>query len=132
MKKELLNKIKLMRYKYKSKKPKFLRYHWNRYYRLERQDTWKRPRGKDNKSRLRLKGYPPPVDPGYRKPKIIRYLHSSGLIAVKVNNINELEKITNKEDKIVVISSSVGFKKKLEIIKRAKELGVKIANGGKI
>ncbi|ABU82455.1 50S ribosomal protein L32e [Ignicoccus hospitalis] len=109
--------------------PEFIRYHWWRYFRLERGYKWRKPKGNDNKSRLQLKGYPPIVKVGYRTPKEVRGLHPSGLEPVIVHNVKELEKV-DKEKHIVYIASSVGKKKRAEIIRRAQELGVRVANGG--
>ncbi|MCY0882507.1 MAG: 50S ribosomal protein L32e [Acidianus infernus] len=123
-------KIYKLKQKYNSKIPDFLRYDWDKYFRLERQEKWRKARGIDNKTRLKLKGFPPPVDPGYRKPKIIRYLHPSGLKPVIINNVKDLENIAKFKDQVIgIISSNVGFKKRLEIIKKATEMGIKLANG---
>lgn len=127
---KLKKKIYKLKLKYKSKLPDFLRYDWDKYFKLERQETWRNPRGRDNKTRLRYKGFPPPVDPGYRKPKLIRGLHPSSLKQVIVRNTDELEKLKDKKDGIIItIASTVGLKKRLDIIRRAKELGFKISNG---
>ena len=111
--------------------PEFIRYHWWRYFRLERGYKWRKPKGNDNKSRLQLKGYPPIVKVGYRTPKEVRNLHPSGLQPVIVHNVKELEKV-DKNKHIVYIASSVGKKKRAEILKRAQELGVRVANGGEV
>ncbi|MDT7860815.1 MAG: 50S ribosomal protein L32e [Saccharolobus sp.] len=127
---ECLKKIYKIRQKLKSKIPEFLRYDWDKYYRLERQETWRRPYGRDNKTRLKMKGFPPIVSIGYRLPKDIRYLHPSGLTQVIVNNVDDLLKFKDKKDNIIItIGSSVGFKKRLEILNKAKELGFKVSNG---
>ncbi|AEE93747.1 ribosomal protein L32a [Acidianus hospitalis W1] len=124
------DKIYKLKQKYNSKMPDFLRYDWDKYFKLERQEKWRKTRGIDNKTRLKLKGFPPPVDPGYRKPKIIRYLHPSGLKPVIINNMKDLENIAKFKDQVIgIISSNVGFKKRLEIIKKAIEMGIKLANG---
>ncbi|MFP3162686.1 MAG: 50S ribosomal protein L32e [Acidianus hospitalis] len=124
------DKIYKLKQKYNSKMPDFLRYDWDKYFKLERQEKWRKTRGIDNKTRLKLKGFPPPVDPGYRKPKIIRYLHPSGLKPVIINNMKDLENIAKFKDQVIgIISSNVGFKKRLEIIKKATEMGIKLANG---
>jgi large subunit ribosomal protein L32e len=124
------DKIYKLKQKYNSKIPDFLRYDWDKYFKLERQEKWRKTRGIDNKTRLKLKGFPPPVNPGYRKPKIIRYLHPSGLKPVIINNMKDLENIAKFKDQVIgIISSNVGFKKRLEIIKKATEMGIKLANG---
>ncbi|WP_338601079.1 50S ribosomal protein L32e [Sulfolobus tengchongensis] len=124
-------KIYEIRQKLKSKKPEFMRYDWDKFYRLERQEKWRRPYGRDNKTRLKIRGFPPIVSVGYRLPKEIRELHPTGLKQVLVHNVNELIKLQNQKDNvIVIIASSVGFKKRIEILNKAKELGLKVSNGG--
>ncbi|HIQ03393.1 MAG TPA: 50S ribosomal protein L32e, partial [Desulfurococcales archaeon] len=90
-------------------------------------EVWRKPRGLDNKMRLKLKGYPPVVSVGYRGPKLVRGLHPTGKEIVIVHNVKELSKV-DKEKHIVYIASTVGKKKRLEIMKKAEELGIKIAN----
>jgi large subunit ribosomal protein L32e len=125
------SKIKQLKEKYNSRKPNFLRYDWDKYFKLARQNKWVRPRGIDNKSRLRLKGFPKLVSTGYIKPKIIRYLHPSGLRPVYISNINDLAKIKEdeKRDIIIIINGNIGLRKKTEIIKKANEYGLRVANG---
>ncbi|MEM0173619.1 MAG: eL32 family ribosomal protein, partial [Sulfolobaceae archaeon] len=78
----------------------------------------------------KLKGYPPVVDPGYRKPRFVRYLHPSGLKPVLISSSSDLEKIKDKKDEVIVyISGNIGLRKRLEILNKANELGIKIANG---
>jgi len=116
--------------KVRSKKIEFLRFDWDKYYRIGKQETWRRPRGIDNAVRLELKGYQPKARIGFRTPKDIRGLHPSGLTPVYVTNQKDLEKVAkSKERVIVVISSTIGLKKKLELVEKAKQLGLKVANG---
>lgn len=123
-------KIYKMKLKYRALLPKFLRYDWDKYFRLERQERWRRTRGQDNKTRLRIKGFPKPVMVGFRTPKAIRYLHPAGLREVIVNNVSEIEALKESKDSVILrISGKVGLKKRLEIISKAKELGFRVANG---
>ncbi len=108
--------------------PEFIRYHWWRYYRLARGWKWRKPKGNDNKSRRQQKGYPPIVKIGYRTPKEVRGLHPSGLKPVVVHNVKELEGL-KKDEVIVYIASNVGRRKREEILKKAQELGLRVANG---
>ncbi len=107
------------------RRPKFRRQEWFRYKRLG--DAWRRPRGKHSKMREH-KGYRPPiVDSGYRNPKEVRGLHPSGFIEVLVHTPSELDRV-NPEREAIRIGSKVGMKKRLEIEKKAKELGIRVLN----
>lgn len=127
--KELKERRKIQEKIKKKDKPEFLRYDWDKYFRLGRQETWRKPRGRDNPLRLQLAGYPPKVDPGFGTPKDIRGLHPSGLKPVIVHNLNELEALKGRNDVIVYVASTVGLNKRMKIVERAQELGLRLANG---
>ncbi len=90
-------------------------------------ESWRRPRGLHSKVRQKRKGKLKMPDIGYRQPKEIRGLHPSGYKEVLVKNLKDLEKVDAKKEAIR-IASTVGKKKRLEIIKKAKELNIKILN----
>nr|AOZ56132.1 ribosomal protein L32E [uncultured korarchaeote] len=92
---------------------------------------WRRPRGIDNKQRLKLKSRPPMPEIGYGKQKSIKGLHPSGLKPVLVYNAKMLENI-DRDKVIAIVGRTVGKRKRLEIAKKAAELGVKIANLGEL
>ena len=107
------------------KRPKFRRQEWFRYKRLG--DKWRRPKGKHSKMREH-KGYRPPVvDSGYRNPKKVRGLHPSGFREVLVFNPKDLESL-NPEREAVRIAGRVGVRKRIEIEKKAEELGLRVLN----
>jgi len=89
--------------------------------------TWRKPRGRYSNKRKKLKEAGPIPCIGYRQPKAVRGLHPSGYKEVLVHNVKELEKIDPKTE-AARIASQVGLKKRLEIMKKAKELGIKILN----
>lgn len=124
---ESLRRLSLKKLKLKRKKPEFLRWLWWKFIKFQNNLKWKRPRGKDNKMRLKLKGYPPLASVSYSLPSELRFLHPSGLAPVTIANATELEKLDPSKH-IVYISSRVGLKKRLELIKLAKEKGFKVAN----
>jgi len=105
--------------------PKFRRQEWFRYKRLG--EKWRRPKGKDSKMRLGIKGKPPLVKIGYRKKSEQRGLHPSGVKEVLVSNPNQLSGIDPKTH-AVRIASSTGRRKREEIMKLASELGIKVLN----
>jgi large subunit ribosomal protein L32e len=123
-------KIQKVKTNSESKVPSFTRYDADKYFRLERQESWRKPRRRDNKSRRKVRGFQPLAQPGYRKPKEVRDLHPSGLSPVVVNNMKELESLQSRSSEVIaIISSRVGLKKKLEMLKKAGELGIRVANG---
>ena len=91
------------------------------------EESWKRPRGIDNKIKWSRKGYPPLVRIGYRNPKAVRGLHPSGLIEVLVRRPQDLEGLDPKRH-CVRIAHTVGRKKRLQIIEKAKSMGLRILN----
>ncbi len=107
----------------------FYRNKWWRLPKFRNDPKWRKPKGNDNPMRLKLKGHPPVVSVGYGTPKKIRGLHPSGLMPYVIHNVKELEGLS-PTDVIIYIGSTVGRRKREEIIKKASELGFKIANGG--
>ncbi|MEM2205200.1 MAG: 50S ribosomal protein L32e [Candidatus Hadarchaeales archaeon] len=112
----------------KRKLPKFRRQEWFRYKRVG--EKWRRPKGKDSKMRLEIKGKPAVVKIGYRNPRELRGLHPCGLREVLVSRPEDLEGI-DPSTHAVRISSTVGKKKREQILSRARELGLKVLNPGR-
>jgi large subunit ribosomal protein L32e len=109
----------------KKRTPDFLREEWFRYKKLSK--NWRRPDGVSSKMRRNLKYRPSKVRVGFRGPKDVRGLHSSGFEEIVVYNVNDLEGIDPKKQ-AARIGSSVGTKKRLDIEKKANELKVRILN----
>lgn len=124
-----LQRLLRLRLLLKRKKPDFVRIDQWRYKRIE-DSGWRNQRTLDNKIRRKLKGYPRPVEVGYRKPAAVRGLHPSGFVEVLVHNVEELLKLDPKVH-AVRIRHTVGLKKRLEIVKKARELGFYVLNPGK-
>ena len=122
---ELLNARK----KISDSRPKFVRQESWRYDRLS--ESWRRPKGKDNKMRLQVSGVPRLVKVGYRGPKVSRGLHPSGYTDNLVFNRNDLMRLDPKKD-AARMGHAVGKRKRVEIIAKASELGIKVLNAGKL
>jgi large subunit ribosomal protein L32e len=118
-----------IRRKIKARTPNFRRFESWRYVRID--DPWRKPKGIDNHMRLSVRGWPHLVKVGYRVPKEVRYLHPSGLRDVLVHNISELEVLTPSTD-AARFAAGVGRRKRIELAKRAKELGIRVLNGKKL
>jgi len=109
------------------REPRWMRMDEWRFWRIERQERWRRPKGLDNKIRHQRKGYPPMVKVGYRQPKAVRGLHPSGFEVVRVFRPEDLDKI-DPSRQAVVIASTVSKRKRIEIIKKAMERNIKVIN----
>ena len=114
-----------LRDKVKSKKPVFVRYESWRYKRLKK--PWRRQKGIDNKARLKLKGWEASPNVGFRGPRLSRNLHPSGFREIMVHNLEDLEGIDPKEY-AVRIAHQVGTRKKMLILGKTEELGLKVLN----
>jgi len=126
--KELRAMLRL-RKRLKSRKPEFRRYCWDRKLKLRRK-SWRKPRGLDNAMRLEYGGKwsgRKRVKVGFKSPSAVRGLHPSGYEDVLVYSLKDLEKL-NPERQAVRIASCVGLRKRLEIEKKANEMGLKILN----
>lgn len=124
--KDQMNNLKI-RKQIKKRTPKFLREEWFRYKRIS--NNWRRPDGITSKMRINLKYRPNRVRVGYRGPKQVRGLHSSGFEEVLIHNIAELQNIDNTKQAIR-IGSTVGTKKRMEIENKAESLEIRILNIG--
>jgi large subunit ribosomal protein L32e len=111
------------------RRPKFIRQESWRYDRLA--ENWRKPKGKDNKMRKQKSGMPAIVKVGYRGPRAARGLHPSGYTDNLVYNTAELARLDSKKD-AARIGHTVGKKKRIEIINKAVELGIKVLNAGKL
>ncbi len=109
----------------KRKLPEFRRQEWWRHRSLEH--GWRKPKGHDSKMRLGKKGKPPVVKVGYRQPKVVRGLHPCGLREVLVRNLKDMEGVDPSKE-AVRLSSSLGRKKREQILALAKERGIKVLN----
>lgn len=113
------------REKIKKKRPNFRRQESWRLKRLK--SSWRKPDGIDNKMRHHKRGWPKIARIGYRSPKAVRGLTSTGMEEVLVHNVDEIEQVDNKTQ-VARIGSTVGVRKKIDMTNRADELEIKIIN----
>ena len=110
---------------------KFLRSDTNRFSRIGKNrrklQKWRRGRGKSNKMRLGRAGHATVPKVGFRTAK--NEAHKvQGLMPKLVHNLEELKSLTKNEGAIL---ARVGSRKKIELIKAADEMKIKILNLGK-
>lgn len=109
----------------KKRKPQFRRQETVRHKKLS--TSWRKPKGRHNKMRVRERGKLRLVSVGYKSPESVRGLTRAGMKRVRVSNTQDLESLDNRTEQ-AIIASGVGRKKRLGIMKAAEELKVKIAN----
>ncbi|MBR9682331.1 MAG: 50S ribosomal protein L32e [Candidatus Aenigmarchaeota archaeon] len=112
-----------------TKKPKFIRSGGKN--RKKVGEKWRRPRGRTNKLRQHKKNRGRLPHPGYGTPATLRGLHPSGLEEVLIANVTGMENY-DKEKQALRIEAKVGALKRIEIQKKAEELGIRILNPKKI
>ena len=110
---------------FKKVKP-FRRFHSDRYIRLD--ESWRRPRGIDNRTRRKYRSTPRLVKIGYRNAKATRYT-VRGFKKLLLRDPKDIELLLmNNRTHAGEISHAISAKKRVEILNRAKELNVKIVN----
>jgi large subunit ribosomal protein L32e len=111
--------------KLKRKKPKFAMQDFHKKRRLK--NKWKKPKGLDSKMRFMLRGYRGRISVGYKSPKIIFGLNKDGLKGILIKSANDLHNIKEKYE-AAIISKKVGAKRRLDIIRLAQKMSIKIMN----
>ncbi len=88
---------------------------------------WRLPRGKHSKVRQMHKGRPQMPQPGFGSPASVRGLHRSGLQEVVVARIEDIAGLDPKVHG-VVISRTLGNKKRLEVLKAVSDAKLSLLN----
>lgn len=108
--------------RHKIKKPRFLRQNAQNTVRLGMK--WRKPKGKQSKLRQYRKARGAVASIGYRTPKNIRGLHPCGAKEIIIYNAEQL-KLAN-DNYCVRIAGTVGKKKRIDIVKAAEQMKVKL------
>lgn len=108
---------------------RFIRQDFMRHLRLGKKrkklQKWRRPRGRDSKMRLNMKGYPAHPSVGFKAPRK-QAGKIQGYTPFLITNLNELKNIG--KNSAIIISRKVGARKKMDLIKKASEMNIKILN----
>src|ERR1700722_7162285 len=92
-------------------------------------EAWRKPKGIDNRVRRRFKGQLPMPKIGYGSDKATKFMMPNGLYKVTINNIGDLEMLVmHSKSYSAEIAHNVSARKRIEIVKRAKELKVRLTN----
>ncbi|MFX1261214.1 MAG: 50S ribosomal protein L32e [Promethearchaeota archaeon] len=111
----------------RKKQPKFRHEQAHRWTRVS--DSWRKVRGIDSATREKRKGRIAMVSAGYRKPKAVRGLHPSRFVEVYVHKPADVEGL-DPDIHAIRIGSTVGLRKRQEIIKKADAMLLRVLNPG--
>ncbi len=109
----------------------FKRTDYNRHLKLGKRrkklQVWRRAKGRHSKIRKKRRSYPRMPTVGY---KTSRSEHGkvNGFYPMLISNMQDLNKIG--KNSAAIISSKIGAKKKIEIIKKAEDMKIRILNLG--
>ncbi len=109
------------------RRPIFGRQAANRYFRIGRDGSWRRPRGLQSKQRRHYGYRSKIVRIGYRSPKGVRGLVPSGFAPVPVSTPKDLEEIDGRKE-AAVIARTVGTRRRLVLEEAARKLGIRVLN----
>ena len=91
--------------------------------------SWRKPRGKKNKTKAGKKGHRPMPSKGFMSDRSKRGM-IAGKTPILVHNINDVHSLNDQN--IVIIASAVGNRKRKEIASACDAKKLKILNYGKL
>ncbi len=108
----------------KSKKPKFIRQQGHGLTNLSK--NWRAPKGMHSKLRKKLRGHIKMPSIGYSSPQSVRGFSPSGFKPILITHEKQLEQI--KKDEAIILSKSVGERKRIKLLKKAREKNMHVLN----
>jgi len=114
-----------VRKKQKAKKPNFVQTDLHKKKRLK--NYWRRPKGLHNKKRRYILGKSGMARVGYGSPVAVKGLHPSGFQDMLMSRVQDLDEL-DPSTQAVRIARTVGQRKRMEIVNKARSLGLKILN----
>lgn len=109
------------------RRPIFGRQAANRYYRIGRDLSWRRPRGLQSKQRRHYGYRAKIVRIGYGSPADVRGLVPSGYRPVIIHHTDELSVLDPKLE-AAIIARRVGTRRRLVLEEAARKLGIRVLN----
>nr|ACO10631.1 60S ribosomal protein L32 [Caligus rogercresseyi]ACO11035.1 60S ribosomal protein L32 [Caligus rogercresseyi] len=111
----------------KKRTKKFIRHQSDRYVCVKQ--SWRKPKGIDNRVRRRFKGMYKMPNIGYGSAKATKHMLPNGFRKVVVNNVKELEVLMMQNKKFCAeIAHAVSAKKRKTIVERAQQLSIRVTN----
>jgi large subunit ribosomal protein L32e len=109
------------------RRPLFVRQAAHRYYRIGRDESWRRPRGLQSKQRRHYGYRSEVVSVGYRSPARARGLVPSGFRPVLVETTKAIERLDPLKD-AAILARGIGTRRRLVLEEAARRLGVRVLN----
>ncbi|KAG4304737.1 hypothetical protein PORY_001790 [Pneumocystis oryctolagi] len=112
----------------KKRTKRFVRHQSDRYKCIS--PSWRKPKGIDNRVRRKFKGQIAMPKIGYGSNKKTRHMRPNGYYTFLIQNISDVDVLLmHNKTYIGEIASSLSSKKRILIVERAKQLGVRLTNG---
>jgi len=115
----------IIRNKLKARKPTFKRQDFHKKKRIG--TKWRRPKGHQNKMRLKLKSYARSRSSGFGSPLAVKGLSRKGLTQNVVATKKDFESLDPKVDGII-LSRTLGDRKRSDLVKVAKDKQFTVLN----
>lgn len=87
---------------------------------------WRYPQGRRSAFREGQGGRPARPSPGYRSPRAVRGLHPSGLEAVVVHTVAQLEALTPEQG--ALFAGTLGQKTRVQLLRLAQQKSITVLN----
>lgn len=106
---------------------KFKRHHSDRYHRVS--ENWRKQKGIDSCVRRRFRGTILQPNIGYGSDKKTKYMNPAGFKVYLVKNVGDLDALLmHNKTYAAEIAHNISSKNRVEIVTKAKALGVKVTN----
>mmetsp|Transcript_12576 Transcript_12576/g.22249 ORF Transcript_12576/g.22249 Transcript_12576/m.22249 type:complete len:134 (-) Transcript_12576:472-873(-) len=92
-------------------------------------ESWRKPKGIDNRMRRRFKGTAPMPKIGYGSNNKTKHMLPSGFLNFVVHNVKDLELLMMHNRKFSAeVAHNVSALKRKSIVERARQLNIKVSN----
>merc|ERR1711913_58548 len=111
----------------KKRTKKFIRHQSDRYDKVKQ--SWRKPKGIDNRVRRKFKGMYLMPNIGYGSAKATKHMMPSGFRKVLIHNVKELEVLMMQNKKYCAeIAHGVSAKNRKVLVERAAQLAIRVTN----